>query len=87
MAEQLRFMTPKEYLAFEKQAEQRHEYVNGVIIAMAGASRRHNLLTLAFASLLRTHLFKTNYFGQKTRNHRLITVFSGRHQWVYALSG
>ena len=29
MAEQLRFMTPKEYLAFEKQAEQRHEYVNG----------------------------------------------------------
>ena len=55
MAEQLRFMTPKEYLAFEKQAEQRHEYVNGVNIAMAGASRRHNLLTLAFASLLRTH--------------------------------
>ena len=87
MAEQLRFMTPKEYLAFEKQAEQRHEYVNGVIIAMAGASRRHNLLTLAFASPLRTHLFKTNYFGQKIRNHRLITVFLGRHQWVYALSG
>ena len=55
-AEHLRFMTPEEYLAFEKQAEQRHEYVNGVIIAMAGASRQHNLLTLAFASLLRTHL-------------------------------
>lgn len=37
-AEPLRFMTPQEYLLFEKQAEQRHEYVNGLIIAMAGAS-------------------------------------------------
>lgn len=55
-AEQLRFMTPQEYLSFEKQAEQRHEYVNGLTVAMAGASRRHNLLTLAFASLLRAHL-------------------------------
>lgn len=80
-------MTPEEYLAFEKQAGQPHEYFNGVIIAMAGASRQHNLLTLAFASLLRTHLFKTNYFGQMIRNHGLITVFLGRHQWVYALSG
>lgn len=49
-------MTPDEYLAFEQQADVRHEYVNGLIIAMAGASRRHNLLTLAFASMLRTHL-------------------------------
>ena len=82
-------MTPQEYLAFEKQAEQRHEYVNGVIIAMAGASRRHNLLTLAFASLFAVSPIqvKTNYFGQMIRNHGFITVFWGRHQWVYALSG
>ncbi|WBA82180.1 Uma2 family endonuclease [Endozoicomonas sp. GU-1] len=55
-AEQLQLMTPEAYLAFEQQADQRHEYVNGLIVAMAGASRRRNLLTLAFASLLRAHL-------------------------------
>lgn len=55
-AEQLHLMTPGEYLAFEQQADERHEYVNGLTIAMAGASRRHNLLTLAFAAMLRAHL-------------------------------
>ena len=55
-AEPLHFMSPDEYLAYERKADCKHEYVNGLITAMAGASRRHNLLTLAFASLLRSHL-------------------------------
>ena len=55
-AKRLQWMTPEEFLAFEQFAAEKHEYVNGLIIAMAGASRRHNLLTLAFASLLRSHL-------------------------------
>lgn len=36
--------TPEEYLIAEREAENRHEYYNGEIFAMAGASRRHNLI-------------------------------------------
>jgi Uma2 family endonuclease len=33
-----------EYLRFEQEAAERHELIDGEIVAMAGASRRHNLL-------------------------------------------
>lgn len=39
------YFTPKEYLEFEKQSETKHEYSAGEIISMAGASRRHNLIS------------------------------------------
>lgn len=35
-------LTPAEYLASERAADQKHEFVNGAIFAMAGASRAHN---------------------------------------------
>jgi Uma2 family endonuclease len=35
-------LTPEEYLAIERQAEQKSELVNGRLVAMAGASRFHN---------------------------------------------
>ncbi|MBL8152650.1 MAG: Uma2 family endonuclease [Anaerolineae bacterium] len=38
-------MTPDEYLAFERGSDARHEYFNGEIYAMSGASRQHNLIT------------------------------------------
>ena len=37
--------TPAQYLALERAAETKSEYLNGEIFAMAGASRRHNLIT------------------------------------------
>jgi Uma2 family endonuclease len=37
-------MTPTEYLLQESQAEYKHEYRNGEIQAMAGASSKHNLI-------------------------------------------
>ena len=37
-------MTPAEYLEWDRQQEGRHEYVDGKIIAMAGVSRKHNLI-------------------------------------------
>lgn len=37
------YYTPEEYLALERQAEDKSEYFNGEIFAMTGASRRHNL--------------------------------------------
>jgi Uma2 family endonuclease len=33
-----------EYLRFEQEAAERHELIDGEIVAMAGASRRHNLI-------------------------------------------
>lgn len=37
-------ITPEEYLAIERAAEYKSEYVNGEIFAMTGASRKHNLI-------------------------------------------
>ncbi len=45
-----------EYLALEQASPIRHEYVDGQIFAMTGASENHNLIALAIASRLRTHL-------------------------------
>ncbi len=33
-----------EYLRFEREAAERHELIDGEIVAMAGATRRHNML-------------------------------------------
>jgi len=45
-------MTEAEYLEGEKLAEVRHEYVDGVVYAMAGTSRRHNRIAVNFARKL-----------------------------------
>ncbi|NJK64618.1 MAG: Uma2 family endonuclease [Synechococcaceae cyanobacterium SM2_3_1] len=45
-----------EYLAQEQASLIRHEYVDGQIFAMTGASENHNLIALAIASRLRAHL-------------------------------
>jgi Uma2 family endonuclease len=37
-------LTPEEYLHFERASAEKHEYVAGEVIAMTGASRRHNLI-------------------------------------------
>lgn len=36
--------TPEEYLAYERGAATKSEYINGCIVAMSGASREHNLI-------------------------------------------
>jgi Uma2 family endonuclease len=41
-----------EYLAFERATDAKHEYVDGLIIAMAGGSRRHNALALRVGAAL-----------------------------------
>ena len=48
--------TPEEYLAFEREAERKHEFVDGEIVAMAGASREHNLIGLNVATEIRFQL-------------------------------
>jgi Uma2 family endonuclease len=41
--------SPGQYLALERKAEHRSEYLNGQIIAMSGASREHNVIALNLA--------------------------------------
>lgn len=50
------FTTPEEYLAFERKAENRNEYVNGEIFALAGASRKHNLIVWNISGELKHQL-------------------------------
>lgn len=39
------YYTPEQYLALEREAEYKSEYVNGEIYAMSGATREHNLIS------------------------------------------
>ena len=48
--------TPEEYLALERQAETKSEYINGEIYAMAGASREHNYIAGDLFGELRSQL-------------------------------
>ena len=50
------YITPEEYLAIERAAEYKSEYVNGEIFAMTGASRKHNLIAGNVAGELRQQL-------------------------------
>jgi Uma2 family endonuclease len=50
------YLTPEQYLALERKSETKHEYDRGRIIAMAGASRQHNLIALNVASEIRDRL-------------------------------
>jgi Uma2 family endonuclease len=46
------YLTPEEYLVLERQAETKSEFLDGEIIAMTGASRKHNIVAgNIFASL------------------------------------
>lgn len=40
------FVSEADYLTGEQQATERHEYVNGRVYAMAGASKRHNRIAM-----------------------------------------
>jgi Uma2 family endonuclease len=50
------YYTPEEYLAQERKAEYKSEYVAGQIVAMSGASREHNLITANLARVLGSQL-------------------------------
>ena len=50
------YYTAAEYLALERRATYKSEYVNGHIIAMSGASRRHNLIATNISRELSSQL-------------------------------
>jgi Uma2 family endonuclease len=51
-----RVFSANDYLAWEADQAQRYEFLNGEIVAMAGAEDRHVTVTLNIAMALRQHL-------------------------------
>ncbi len=49
-------LSPEEYLERERTSELKHEYDNGYVVAMVGASRAHNLIALTLAAEIKQHL-------------------------------
>lgn len=49
-------VSEREYLLGERDGDQRHEYLNGEVVATSGGSRAHNLLATRVARLLGNHL-------------------------------
>lgn len=48
--------TYADYLAIERHSESRHEFIDGVIVAMAGGSDEHNAIASRFAGLFASRL-------------------------------
>ena len=51
-----KYITPEEYIAQERRAKIKSEYIYGEIFAMSGASNAHNLITLDIATELNLQL-------------------------------
>ena len=49
-------LSPAEYLQLEAESAIKHEYIDGEVFAMAGASDSHVTIALNLASLLRSHV-------------------------------
>lgn len=60
-----KFITPEEYLRLERASEEKHEYADGQIFAMAGASLNHRVITDNIRFFLR---FKEAGFGCRSDN-------------------
>ena len=56
-----RLYSVKEYLAFEERAKNKHEYYNGKIIKMPGASYRHNQITANIIAALINALYDKDF--------------------------
>lgn len=57
------YFTPEEYLAFERAAKSKHEYLDGQIYAMAGGSPQHNQICFNLAGELHPQLKGTMCIG------------------------
>lgn len=78
------YFSADEYLQWEDQQEEKHEYIDGLIYAMAGASESHVDITTNLTVILANHLrggdcklsgrYAIKYYLQK---HLLLSRFAG----------
>lgn len=50
------YISPEDYLEGERLSPIKHEYIRGLVYAMAGASKAHGIIALNLATRLRNHL-------------------------------
>ncbi len=55
-----KLMSVEEYLAFEEKSKIKHEYMDGEIFTMAGATRKHNLATTNISTELNLQFREEN---------------------------
>ena len=55
------YLTPEEYIAAERKATLKSEYLSGEIVARSGASAAHNLITMNIATQLYNQLVERGY--------------------------
>jgi Uma2 family endonuclease len=84
---------PEEYLALERTADHRSEYVDGYVVAMAGGSEAHNVIAGNLVTLLNLHLreadcrvcpsdMKVHRVGTARYFYPDVTVVCGKSQFV-----
>ena len=56
LAKAMQYLSVEEYLESEKESPTRHEYIDGQIYAMVGASDRHNRISINLTNRLDDHL-------------------------------
>src|SRR5262249_32000266 len=75
-----RIVSPAEYLAAERRSETKHEYLRGVVYAMAGASREHNRITLNLGAEIRAQL-KGSPFEAFVSDMRVLVEATGLYTY------
>ncbi|NET09696.1 MAG: Uma2 family endonuclease [Merismopedia sp. SIO2A8] len=66
MRSQHTYFTPEEYLELERMSSIKHEYLQGQLVAMAGASKAHVIITGNLSALLVNHLRGTGCISYAT---------------------
>jgi Uma2 family endonuclease len=56
LSQSIEYISEDEYLRGEQESAIRHEYINGIVYAMAGASDKHNTIALNASALLHAGL-------------------------------
>ena len=69
-------LSPDEYLALERTADHRVEYIDGYVVAMAGGSEPHNVIVGNLVTLLNLHLREKpcRVFPSDMKVHRVDTT-------------
>jgi Uma2 family endonuclease len=52
----LPYFTPEEYLEFERESDVKHEYLDGLIYAMAGSSPQHSTISVNISEIITRQL-------------------------------
>ena len=60
-AQEKKIYTPEEYLKFEVNSEERHEFINGEVTCVAGGTPNHNQIALNLGGTLNFELKRQSY--------------------------